>query len=452
MTVEVVATRTEAMVPMHLTPKDSARVYVNGQLRKDFPIELPDGTMLYNEHRPGFYSAGHYANAETYKPIDSANYRHVPNEGVCIDAGSGLFSIDVMAVAMLSGDPGWNKQFTDPPYGKNSVGAYSHAAPGTTTVDSDSVCNYAINTTNKYRMYDWDVPLVSPEQSLFTRDCSELSGVCQVERVREFHETPRNVLASYKTDAPLQLPSYCKDNGLPPNCPVEKKKLTPAVMKWFREIGTFYDAIQQCEALPPVRPAQTVEQVCKQAGISLDAAKARCSGKPESCQFDYCASGGAEPAASGGSPKPACLIAKDCKPKALCCQTVEKGIVNFSNPVTNTLIGGGELRYAQAFKTDGGQLLDLRITAVNDFKPRGDVSGFENGFGVIPMKAGTTTDFDFTFVKTGTDEPASDAADVALSFYDIDQGKKTETASDCQGLWSKGCDPLGKHRASGHKQ
>lgn len=76
MTVEVVA---QAVNAYNRTPVTGAsKIYVNGQERTDFPIKLPDGTMLYQEHRAGYYAWGRYGNGETYEPDGSwTNYKIV---------------------------------------------------------------------------------------------------------------------------------------------------------------------------------------------------------------------------------------------------------------------------------------------------------------------------------------------------------------------------------------
>merc|ERR1719215_2318840 len=67
-----------------------------------------------------------------------------------------------------------------------------------------------------------------------------------------------------------------------------------SLRKWYKDMGRFADAMDQCDAVPPTRPAQTLEQVCQDKGISKSKAKAACSGEKneDACQFDYCASGG----------------------------------------------------------------------------------------------------------------------------------------------------------------
>merc|ERR1719183_1657876 len=211
----------------------------------------------------------------------------------------------------------------------------------------------------------------------------------------------------------------------------------------------------QCQDPDPPPPPPTKEELCEQNGVDIKPAEDLCSDQQahgadiyEDCMYDVCASidadaqlnavGGAELEAAMMNPEAKCTKnPESCLPCNICAQSTS---VDLSNVVQNNLGGLGpdagdeEIRYKNAVDLDGRKV-DLVLTAQDKYvTPKSSVNGYsDTGFGRFTMKAKTSTNFKFSFEDAETGEPVA-VKDLALTFYDLDQAKKTqqqETISAC---------------------
>lgn len=198
---------------------------------------------------------------------------------------------------------------------------------------------------------------------------------------------------------------------------------------------------QQCKAIAENimldERAPTAEELCTANSVSMDHAKEACDhmkgkgGFFESCVYDVCATnedGMADNAAAeevADFPEPMCVQEGDCDPQAICCDEAAQRGLNLQNVVQNNLDGSGkgprEVRYSGV--QDG---VDLVITSADYSSKAGNKgNGAKGKLGQIALDVGSSHNFDFSFVKSGTNEPAS-PGNVVMSFLDIDQGKKNK--------------------------
>jgi len=211
----------------------------------------------------------------------------------------------------------------------------------------------------------------------------------------------------------------------------------------------------QCEDPDPPPPPPTKEELCEQNGVEMQHAQDLCADQQahggdiyEDCLYDVCASadadaqmnavGGAELEAAMMNPEAKCVIKSDsCLPCDICATSKA---VDLSNIVQNNLGGLGpdtgaeEIRYSNAIDIDGRKL-DVVLTALGEYKtPKPEKNGNSPaGFGKFTMKTKSSTNFKFQFVDSETGEPVG-VKDLALTFYDLDQAKKTqqqETITAC---------------------
>jgi len=211
----------------------------------------------------------------------------------------------------------------------------------------------------------------------------------------------------------------------------------------------------QCDDPDPPPTPPTKEELCEKNGVEMSHAEELCADQQahsqdifDDCTFDVCASteaksqlnavGGAELEAAMMNPEAKCTVkSDDCMPCTICSAFTS---VDLSNVVQNNLGGLGpdsgaeEIRYKNAINLDG-KVLDVVLTAVDAYvTPKTSKNGYlTGGFGRFTMKVKTSTNFKFSFFDSGTDEPVA-VKDLALTFYDLDQGKKgqqQETISAC---------------------
>jgi len=158
------------------------------------------------------------------------------------------------------------------------------------------------------------------------------------------------------------------------------------------------------------------------------------------CQLDYCFSGGNPQAAAESqdeeaveNPQPICAGAAGdgCDPASACCNALRDGSqLALDNVVQNNMCGTGggeqELRYGRAL-TQNGVNMDLVVTPVGDYdcgRVTNDKFGSKTvDIGLLAVQAGTEAEFEFRFVKSGTNEPVAPQS-LMISMLDIDQGKK----------------------------
>ena len=184
------------------------------------------------------------------------------------------------------------------------------------------------------------------------------------------------------------------------------------------------------------------EAICREGGIAIADAQEACSHLSENdqffkdCQIDYCASSGnpvvaaeAENEETLENPQPICVSGGDCDPAGACCGALkDQAALTLDNVVTNSLCGGGELRFGNAI-TQNGQAMDLVVKASGGNMECGgklDDSKFGSKnaqIGLLAVTAGTSQAFEFTFVRSGTSDPVAPQS-MMISFLDLDQGKK----------------------------
>lgn len=188
----------------------------------------------------------------------------------------------------------------------------------------------------------------------------------------------------------------------------------------------------------------TAEQLCEQNDVEFTHAEDLCSDQKahgdtihKDCIYDVCSSvdeksrllavAGAELESATLNSEAKCAVSTEhCMPCTICATSTE---VDLSNVVQNNLGGLGpdegaeEIRYANAIILDG-RTLDVVLTAESEYKtPKPTRNGAKGGFGVFTTKAKTSTDFKFTFVDSSDGSPVA-VKDLALTFYDMDEGKK----------------------------
>jgi len=158
------------------------------------------------------------------------------------------------------------------------------------------------------------------------------------------------------------------------------------------------------------------------------------------CQLDFCFSGGEVNAAAEAqdeeaveNPQPICAGAAggDCDPASACCNALKDGsTLALDNVVQNNMCGTGggeqELRYGRAL-TQNGVNMDLVVTPVGDYdcgRVTNEKFGSKNAdIGLMGVQAGTEAEFEFRFVRSGTNEPVA-PTNLMMTFLDLDQGKK----------------------------
>lgn len=192
----------------------------------------------------------------------------------------------------------------------------------------------------------------------------------------------------------------------------------------------------------PGEPVPQPEDKCKETECSFSFAQRLCAPlkdtPPEdnayhNCMWDFCA-GCKEDVfeeyqqiESLEHPEPTCVKNKgNCGQEETCNEAVTLSLEN--GPSVNNLGGAGpdsgaaELRYSKAGAFNG-KSLDLVVTA-DGYKPKkASMNGAKGQFGRINLKCGTNAAFQFSWVDSDTGA-AVEVNDVAVSFYDMDEGKR----------------------------
>lgn len=203
-----------------------------------------------------------------------------------------------------------------------------------------------------------------------------------------------------------------------------------------------------CEKPPPVPPPPPSQKTCEDKGCSYETAQRLCSSLEsheaayEDCLTDICATCGedTDPIAIAQNaveneeemePGPCCVDAtSECGlPSDTCTNAVK---MNLFNQVTNNLGGVGpdagaeEIRFSNAAAVKG-QVLDLIIKSTGTgYKAKNAASNGKSKsgtFGVINLKAKSNVDLEFSWVDSTTGNSVA-LDQVAISFYDVDEGKK----------------------------
>jgi len=183
------------------------------------------------------------------------------------------------------------------------------------------------------------------------------------------------------------------------------------------------------------------EVVCRNNGITMDAANDACLHLSENeqffkdCMIDYCASGGqiiaaqeAESEEALENPQPVCVSGEECDAASDCCNALkDESMLTLDNVVKNEICNGGEVRYASAL-IQNGQVIDMVVKPVGDFACTGKLDESKYGarnaqIGVLSVNSGTEQAFEFSFVEHDTSNPVVPQS-LMMSFLDLDQGKK----------------------------
>jgi hypothetical protein len=288
------------------------------------------------------------------------------------------------------------------------------AAEGSfTTQDSDtySLCNVDLMSTiekregsfGQMRYHNWEVDMVKAEDSLFIGSGS--------------------------------LPcDHCKNQGWRGSNFLFDNRNKDAAEAFCGSVGDVSKTNDKFD----------VDELCKTHNIELARAQAACVHLQddgqfyEDCQLDFCGSDGSQEAAQEAedeehaqNPQPVCAVPDEtCDPANFCCNALkDQAVLNFGNVVTNNICGDGdgaqELRFGSVLTQDGSTM-DLVVTPVDHVCGR--ATNGRNGMksealATLAVQAGREGTFEFKFVVSGTDSPATPKS-LVFSFLDLDQGKK----------------------------
>jgi len=221
---------------------------------------------------------------------------------------------------------------------------------------------------------------------------------------------------------------------------VESPLFTQSDLDMFCAKGNWVNG-QTCHDanIPIQEPEPTAEESCEANNCPYNMAQLMCSslkshqGDYEECIFDYCTTCDETAVAAWENsenilhPQPSCADSmSECNPADVCSKSAT---MNTLNLVQNNLGGVGpdsgaeELRYEKAANING-KSVDLVITTDSGFEPnKVSATGVAGAFGKINVKCGTEVTLRFTAVDSETGE-AVVLDNVALSWYDIDEGKR----------------------------
>jgi len=207
------------------------------------------------------------------------------------------------------------------------------------------------------------------------------------------------------------------------------------------------DGAPDCENVPKPEPGPTPEEACTQGDCSFETAERVCAPleqhdfKYQGCLLDVCSGcgnsddGDADMEQIGADdlaeeeldePGPECVDAgAECDMPGTCQSAVKVSLDKISQ---NNLAGAGpdagleEIRFASAALV-GDMVLDLVVKTVGgSYKGKASKNGKKGEFGVTNLKAGRDVELEFSFEDSTGAPVVLDS--VALSFYDLDEGKK----------------------------
>jgi len=218
--------------------------------------------------------------------------------------------------------------------------------------------------------------------------------------------------------------------------------------------GDVQAARNTCAGLVGDLDSLRLDRICAAKNIAIADAESACRGLADTpdffadCQLDYCFSGGEMQAAAEAqdeeaaeNPQPICsgAASDDCDPAGACCNALrDQATLTLDNVVQNNMCGSGggeqELRYGRAL-TQGGVNMDLVVTPVGDYdcgRVTNEKFGSKNAeIGLLAVQAGTEAEFEFRFVRSGTNDPVT-PSNLMISMLDIDQGKKSKQRESVQ--------------------
>merc|ERR1719324_2367011 len=195
----------------------------------------------------------------------------------------------------------------------------------------------------------------------------------------------------------------------------------------------------KCAHPPPAPPIPPAQVECEQNGCSWVHSQQLCASLQgnddlyNDCLFDFCLECDDEAAEQfvaedeDENPDPICVAgAPKCEPQEVCDQAVK---MNTLTVTQNNLGGVGpdtgaeEIRYSNAAVVNG-QTVDLVLSTDGAFQTHKPAKNGNAGpFGILNVKCGTSVTVNFKVVNSDTGAPVS-LDKVALTWYDLDEGKK----------------------------
>jgi len=218
----------------------------------------------------------------------------------------------------------------------------------------------------------------------------------------------------------------------------------------FKTAGTGARTVipTDCDKFPPPAAPPTAEEACIKAGCSFENAQKYCEPlqnhdyKFQGCLLDICAECQNDDEMKGiaeediieeekAEPGPICVESGDeCGLPTDTCQ--KSVVVSLDTVIQNNLAGSGPDAGAQGIRFSraalvGGQVIDVVLKAVGGtYGGKVSKNGKKGEFGVVSLKSGRTVDLEYSFVDSESGASVSLDA-VALSFYDLDEGKKSSS-------------------------
>jgi len=197
----------------------------------------------------------------------------------------------------------------------------------------------------------------------------------------------------------------------------------------------------KCAKPPPVPPAPPAKKECEDNGCSWIHAQQLCHSLQgddvlyNDCLFDFCLECEEDAAVQfvaedeDERPDPICVAgAPECAPEEVCTKAVKMNTLTVSH---NNLGGVGpdagaeEIRYSNAAVING-KAVDLVLTTDGTFtSSKPSVNGNAGAFGRLNVKCGTSVTVSMKVVDAETGNPVVLDA-VALTWYDLDEGKKSK--------------------------
>lgn len=195
----------------------------------------------------------------------------------------------------------------------------------------------------------------------------------------------------------------------------------------------------KCSKPPPVPPPPPAKVECEQNVCSWVHAQQLCSSLQgddvlyNDCLFDFCLECEDDAAVQFVAeeedefPEPICVAgAPECDPDAVCTEAVKMNTLTVSqNNFGGVGPDGGaeEIRYSNAAVVNG-KSVDLVLTTDGDFKTsKASKNGNSGPFGVLNVKCGTSVTVNMKVVDSESGSPVT-LDSVALTWYDLDEGKK----------------------------
>merc|ERR1719197_257557 len=195
----------------------------------------------------------------------------------------------------------------------------------------------------------------------------------------------------------------------------------------------------KCAKPPPAPPIPPAQVECEKNGCSWTHAQQLCSSLQgddtlyNDCLFDFCLECDDQAAVTfvaedeDENPDPICVAgAPKCDPDAVCTEAIK---MNTLTVTQNNLGGVGpdegaeEIRYSNAAVVNG-RAVDLVLTTDGDFKThKASKNGNSGPFGLLNVKCGTSVTVNMKVVDAENGQPVT-LDTVALTWYDLDEGKK----------------------------